>query len=440
MNNRRTEQFYNKKYIESKTEETKSLNNRKLTDKYNLKIKLVSTLIKSKNAFGLVLVGLNANINKKQEVKMENKEVKRKIKKRKIKLTKLGKEVAAGFLTTTLLISTGTAIASTLDKTKTDIPVETTEIIEEYDDIFGTEENLAPILNETTPTVTETVVTETEPTEEVEIIEEIPEETVVVATPTPTPAIEETTPIIEETMPTQETINYSPFEIPDSNINLEIGPSSTRNTSDDLLKYNTVRENYGDIIDQIAMETRWDPRLLSAMIAQENPFDADQTYRGIYGITSIDGIHNGHTYSIGIFDENGNHSVRNITIDVNEINSNPRSAIYAQIAILEEYLRNYDISTTGLEVFGSYNGGPATMYGSTLEESFNNFRLSYQYPHDHEYYSNIFYKLNALSFEGINDLYYTNLDGETASFNISFTDEQGALNANYISNTNANTL
>lgn len=438
MNNRRTEQFYNKKYIESKTNKTKTLDkNRKLTDKYNLKIKLVSTLIKSKNAFGLVLVGLNANINKKQEVKMENKEVKRKIKKKKFKLTKLGKQVAAGIVAATLLIGTTTVIASTLENSKEE-PIETTTMVEELDDIFSNQENLAPIINETTPTITEPVVTETEPTEEVEIIEEIPEETVVVATPTP--AIEETTPIMEETMPTQETVNYSPFEIPDSNINLEIGPSSTRNTSDDLLKYNTVRENYGDIIDQIAMETRWDPRLLSAMIAQENPFDEDQTYRGIYGITSIDGIHNGHTYSIGIFDENGNHSVRNITIDVNEINSNPRSAIYAQIAILEEYLRNYDISITGLEVFGSYNGGPATMYGSTLEESFNNFRLSYQYPHDHEYYSNIFYKLNALSFEGINDLYYTNLDGETASFNISFTDEQGALNANYISNTNANTL
>lgn len=440
MNNRRTEQFYNKKYIESKTNETKTLDkNRKLTDKYNLKIKLVSTLIKSKNAFGLVLVGLNANINKKQEVKMENKEVKRKIKKKKFKLTKLGKQVAAGIVAATLLIGTTTVIASTLENSKEE-PIETTTMVEELDDIFSNQENLAPIINETTPTITEPVVTETEPTEEVEIIEEIPEETVVVATPTPTPVVEETNPIMEETMPTQETVNYSPFEIPDSNINLEIGPSSTRNTSDDLLKYNTVRENYGDIIDQIAMETRWDPRLLSAMIAQENPFDEDQTYRGIYGITSIDGIHNGHTYSIGIFDENGNHSVRNITIDVNEINSNPRSAIYAQIAILEEYLRNYDISTTGLEVFGSYNGGPATMYGNTLNEAFDNFRLSYQYTHDHEYYSNIFYKLNALSFEGINDLYFTNLNGETATFDITFTNEQGALNANYLSNTNANAL
>lgn len=439
MNNRRTEQFYNKKYIESKTKETKGLDkNRKLTNKYDLKIKLVSTLIKSKNAFGLVLVGMNANIkkinvNKKVE---EPKDVKRTIKKKKFKLTKLGKQVAAGFLTTTLLISTGTAIASTLDKTKTDIPVETTEMIEEYDDIFSNQENLAPIINETTPTVTEPEVTETEPTEEIMETEvNTPEETVVVATPTPE-IIEESNPIIEETIPTQETVNYSFFEIPDSNINLEIGPSSTRNTSDDLLKYNTVRENYGDIIDQIAMETRWDPRLLTAMIAQENPFNRDQNY--VYGITSIDGIHNGHTYPIAVFDENGNYSIRNITINVSEINSDPRAAIYAQVAILEDYLRFYDISNNGLEVFGSYNGGPATMYGNTLNEAFDNFRLSYQYPHDHDYYANIFYKLNALSFEGVNDLYFTNLNGETATFDITFTDEAGELHANYLNN--ANTL
>lgn len=436
MNNRRTEHFYNLKYIETKTNNTKDVkDSRHPSNKYDLGIKIISTFIKSKEAFGLVLVGIKANLNKnkKQEVKMENKEVKRKIKKKKFKLTKLGKQVATGIVATTLLIGTTTVIASSLENSKEE-PIETTTVIEEFDDIFSNQENLAPIINETTSTVTPTpIIEETEPTEEIEVLEEMPEETIVVATPTPE-VIEETTPSTEETIPTQESINYSFFEIPDSNINLEVGPSSIRDIDQDLLKYNTVRENYGDIIDEIAMETRWDPRLLSAMIAQENPFNRDQD--GVYGITSIDGIHNGSTYPIAVFDENGNYSTRNITIDVNEIDTNPRAAIYAQVAILEDYLRYYDISNTGLKVFGSYNGGPATMYGNTLNEAFDNFRLSYQYTHDHDYYANIFYKLNALSFEGINDLYFTNLNGETATFDITFTDEAGELHANYLNNTN----
>lgn len=349
---------------------------------------------------------------------------KRNIKKRKLKLTPLGQKVvglSAIVLTATTLLTIGIANkAVSADQKENNIP--TIETIQtEMEDIFEVN-NLSPIINETvvatpTPEVipTETIAT---PTQTEEIIETI----------APTEEVIET---IEET---NQIINNSSFEIPASNINLDIGYSSIRNTSEDINKYNTVRENYGEIIDRIALETRWDPRLITAIIAQENPYNQDQTFRGIYGITSTSSIHNGQTYGLGTFDQNGNHQIIDITVDINRVNTDAEYAIYVQLAILQDYLRPYNISVDGTRVFGAYNGGPGSIAGGNLTDSINYFLNGTDYPHDREYYSNVFYKLNALSFEGIDDLYFTNLDGETASFDITFVDEPSVVRANTISN------
>lgn len=349
---------------------------------------------------------------------------KRNIKKRKLKLTPLGQKVvglSAIVLTATTLLTIGIANkAVSADQKENNIP--TIETIQtEMEDIFEVN-NLSPIINETvvatpTPEVipTETIAT---PTQIEEVIETI----------APTEEVIET---IEET---NQIINNSSFEIPASNINLDIGYSSMRNTSEDINKYNTVRENYGEIIDRIALETRWDPRLITAIIAQENPYNQDQTFRGIYGITSTSSIHNGQTYGLGTFDQNGNHQIIDITVDINRVNTDAEYAIYVQLAILQDYLRPYNISVDGTRVFGAYNGGPGSIAGGNLTDSINYFLNGTDYPHDREYYSNVFYKLNALSFEGIDDLYFTNLDGETASFDITFVDEPSVVRANTISN------
>ena len=349
---------------------------------------------------------------------------KRNIKKRKLKLTPLGQKVvglSAIVLTATTLLTIGIANkAVSADQKENNIP--TIETIQtEMEDIFEVN-NLSPIINETviatpTPEVipTETIAT---PTQIEEVIETI----------APTEEVIET---IEET---NQIINNSSFEIPASNINLDIGYSSIRNTSEDINKYNTVRENYGEIIDRIALETRWDPRLITAIIAQENPYNQDQTFRGIYGITSTSSIHNGQTYGLGTFDQNGDHQIIDITVDINRVNTDAEYAIYVQLAILQDYLRPYNISVDGTRVFGAYNGGPGSIAGGNLTDSINYFLNGTDYPHDREYYSNVFYKLNALSFEGIDDLYFTNLDGETASFDITFVDEPSVVRANTISN------
>lgn len=452
MNNRRIEQFYNKQYIESKTKNTNKLDaNRKLSNKYNLGIKIISTYIKSKEAFGLVLVGLKAKINnKKPEVKMENKEVKRKIKKKKFRLTKLGKQVAAGFLTTTLLISTGTAIASTLDKTKTDIPVETTEIIEEYDDIFETEANLAPIINETTsvtPTpVEETTSSETEtiPTENIETIEET----------TPTETNETTMETIEQVSPSVS------VDIPEldlsSPMTLTIGCSSLRNFNSDLEIYNIVRERYGLLIDQVASETRWDPRLITAMIALENPDKQDQSAYSTYGLTSITSWHHNQTYNYRYFDENGNSEIRNITVNVYDLDNNQlymdglygnvttgdHDAIIAQIAILENYLENihnnnYDYVSAGILDIGAYNGGPGVVTNGNINASLNSFINEMRVNHNQNYYSDVFGKMFAALGSNINDVYFTSLNtGETYSYNLQESNLTNELNvSNTINNT-----
>ena len=349
---------------------------------------------------------------------------KRNIKKRKLKLTPLGQKVvglSAIVLTATTLLTIGIANkAVSADQKENNIP--TIETIQtEMEDIFEVN-NLSPIINETVVAT---------PTPEV-----IPTETI--ATPTPVEEVIETIApteeVIETIEETNQIINNTSFEIPASNINLDIGYSSIRNTSEDINKYNTVRENYGEIIDRIALETRWDPRLITAIIAQENPYNQDQTFRGIYGITSTSSIHNGQTYGLGTFDQNGEHQIIDITVDINRVNTDAEYAIYVQLAILQDYLRPYNINVDGTRVFGAYNGGPGSIAGGNLTDSINYFLNGTDYPHDREYYSNVFYKLNALSFEGIDDLYFTNLDGETASFDITFVDEPSVVRANTISN------
>lgn len=464
MNDKRYEHFYNLKYIESKTKKTKdSKDNRHLSNKYNLGIKIISTYIKSKEAFGLVLVGVKANMKKtkKPEVKMENKEVKRKIKKRKIKLTKLGKEVVGGIITLSLLGGATTVLASSLDKPDTLEPVETT-IASEYDDIFETEANLAPIINETTsvtPTpVEETTSSETEtlPTENIETIEE--------TTPTENiEAIEETTPTEtnETTLETLEQVSPSvSVDIPEldlsSPMTLTIGCSSLRNFNSDLEIYNIVRERYGLLIDKVASETRWDPRLITAMIALENPDKQDQSAYSTYGLTSITSWHHNQTYNYRYFDENGNSEIRNITINVYDLDNNQlymgglygnvttgdHDAIIAQIAILENYLENihnnnYDYVSAGILDIGAYNGGPGVVTNGNINASLNSFINEMRVNHNQNYYSDVFGKMFAALGSNINDVYFTSLNtGETYSYNLQESNLTNELNvSNTINNT-----
>lgn len=376
---------------------------------------------------------------------------KRTIKKRKIRLTPLGKKVAG--LTGAIMIGTSfIGIMAVKENAKADIStpptletIEEVETTESFEDIFVVnQEPLTPIINETTATETRApIIIEPNLTSEETIEDANNDNYISVSTPTPTPIIdnngaEETIETLSDSLSQIEEIdniatNTPNFEVPVSSFNLTLGYASDRNYSDDVYKYNYVREHYGNIIDEVALETRWDPRIISALISQENPFAQPQA--SVYGITSIHGMHQGETYSYGYYDSNGEHQNRNITVDIERVSSDPRFAIEVQIAILQTYLEYTNVHD--ILVFGSYNGGPGTIYGNDTNEALNNFRWNVQLEHDAEYYAHIFYKLNALSDEGINNLYLTDLHGNTTSFDLTFVNEPDVIS---VSNINTHTL
>lgn len=358
---------------------------------------------------------------------MENKEVKRKIKKRKIKLTKLGKEVVGGIITLSLLGGATTVLASSLDKPDTVEPVETT-IVSEYDDIFETEANLAPIINETTSvtptpveetTSSETIVTPTQTEEEIETI-------------VPTEEIE----MIEETNPevTEVIENTSNIENLSGVSTLHIGYADDRNQASDLERYTMVRERYGALIDYVSVQTGWDSRLITALISQENPDKDDQSRNGTYGLTSINNINQGRTNPIRI-----NGVVQQLTVDVYSLNDNTlfMDGLYGDVtvgdyrAILTEIsIHSYDFTQltnrysptdAAFLCLGSYNGGLGTISGSDANAALNNFTTNLYYSHDEEYYSHVLGKITAYYGDDMTNqdpIVITDLDGNSYGFYI----------------------
>lgn len=395
--------------------------------------------------------------------KMSNK---RTIKKRKIRLTPLGKKVAG--LTGAIMIGTSLiGIMSVKENAKADVStpptletIEEVETTESFEDIFVVnQESLTPIINETTATITTSpVVEETTPSENEEI-ETLVEEV------TPSLSVEQT----NETNVT-ETINQdnteeriieedtSYLDNINSTTTLSVGYAYDRNASSDLENYNKVRNRFGPLIDHIATETRWDPRIITAFIAQENPDKRDQSANYTYGITSITTVHQGQTYSYGYFDENGNYSMRNITIDVYSLDNNELymdglygnvttgdyNAIIAKIAILENYANQINNSNSYLDSMGSfilampaYNSGVTCINNlarnnNSLNGTLNDLASGSNPAADSNYISHVLYKIPE---ELTNDLYFTTLSGQTYSFNLEQTNTLGGLSTSNNSRT-----
>lgn len=391
---------------------------------------------------------------------------KRTIKKRKIRLTPLGKKVAG--LAGAIMIGTSLiGIMAVKESAKADVStpptietIEEVETTESFEDIFVVnQESLTPIINETTATITTTpVVEETTPSENEEI-ETLVEEV------TPTISVEQT----NETIAT-ETINQdnneeriieedtSYLDNINSTTTLSVGYAYDRNASSDLENYNKVRNRFGPLIDHIATETRWDPRIITAFIAQENPDKRDQSANYTYGITSITTVHQGQTYSYGYFDENGNYSMRNITIDVYSLDNNELymdglygnvttgdyNAIIAKIAILENYANQINNSNSYLDSMGSfilampaYNSGVTCINNlarnnNNLNSTLNDLSSGSNPAADSNYISHVLYKIPE---EFTNDLYFTTLSGQTYSFNLEQTNTLGGLSTSNNSRT-----
>lgn len=366
---------------------------------------------------------------------MEQNNIERNIKRRKVKKRKLstfGKRFITGAILTTML-ATG---AITLSKKEgvsatnnVDLPViETTE----YEDIYEAYNQLAPIINNTTPTI------ETE-------------ETIVIESNNIAPVINGEAYISNDNQ--TDTYYYRLPEDAVANSTLFVGPKEGRDESSDMQCYYQIRARYGPLIERIASETRWDPRLITALIAQENHNRVDQSRNNTFGATSITSIHDGQTYNYAYFDENGNREQRQITINTDALDLDTSiymdgytnadaNSIYGAIAIFENYFNEIstfdylnDAAAFALTL-SAYNCGNSQVRGflnncNNMQDAFNaTFNITNA---DNHYIANVIDKLPSTT-SGSN-FYFTTTDGRTITFSIVLDDQ-----VNYIQSIDNNRM
>ena len=99
-------------------------------------------------------------------------------------------------------------------------------------------------------------------------------------------------------------------------------PKATNtNEKSDYTNYYKVKEKYGVYINKISEEFGIDSRIITALVAQENPNNKDMSNYNSYGPLCVTKIHDGHTYSYNHF-VNGEFVKDNITININNIKNN----------------------------------------------------------------------------------------------------------------------
>lgn len=115
--------------------------------------------------------------------------------------------------------------------------------------------------------------------------------------------------------------------------------ANNTNESSDYENYYKVRDKYGLYIDKIAKESGVDSRIITAMIAQENPNGKDETSVGTYGPMCVTSIHNNETYNYGYYNDDGLFETKKVTIDINKLKDNSlyENGDYGNITVGDAY-------------------------------------------------------------------------------------------------------
>ena len=130
------------------------------------------------------------------------------------------------------------------------------------------------------------------------------------------------TSIVEEYIP--EPVEINPVITPEAEevsmptMNIVFPKASNTNEASDSKNYSKVKDRYGAYIDKVSKEYGVDSRIITAMIAQENPNGTDISRVGTYGPMCVTSIHNGVTYSYGHY-VNGDFVKDSVTFDINAL-------------------------------------------------------------------------------------------------------------------------
>ena len=111
----------------------------------------------------------------------------------------------------------------------------------------------------------------------------------------------------------------------------------------DYINYYKVRDKYGAYIDKIAAESGVDSRIITAMIAQENPNNKDETSVGTYGPMCVTSIHNNVTYNYYHYNEFGEYVNDKVTINVENMKNKElyENGKYGNITVGDAYCIKY---------------------------------------------------------------------------------------------------
>ena len=233
-----------------------------------------------------------------------------------------------------------------------------------------------------------------------------------------------------------------------------IPKASDTNTESDLKNYYKVKDKYGMYIDKVAEEYGLDSRIITAMIAQENPNNKDTSNLGSRGPLCVSKIHDGAKYKVGHY-VNDNYVMVEKTIDYDELNNKELydNGRYGNITIGEAkgiedgviiYLTglsrlnnnsNFSLEENAALSIEIFNRGYSGVYNiikncSSIEEAYSKLESNYKKYNDRQYTKHV---SNKIPDDEMEPFRFTTSDGRPYYVTFEKTNEESFITSKSIS-------
>ena len=259
---------------------------------------------------------------------------------------------------------------------------------------------------------------------------------------------------------TPEEVNISPVitprveEVNNTSMKILIPKASDTNTESDLKNYYKVKDKYGAYINKVSEEYGIDSRIITAMIAQENPNNKDTSNLGSRGPLCVSKLHDGAKYKVGHF-VNDNYIIEEKTIDYDELNNKELYANgqYGNITIGEAkgiedgviiYLTglsrinnnsNFSLEENAAYSIEIFNRGYSGVYSiikdcSTIAEAYSNLENNYKKYNDRQYTKHV---LNKIPDDEMGPFRFTSSDGTPYYVTFEKTNEESLITSQTVS-------
>ena len=206
--------------------------------------------------------------------------------------------------------------------------------------------------------------------------------------------------------------------------------ASNTNEQSDYTNYYKVKEKYGSYIEKLSEEFGIDARLLTALVAQENPNNKDMSSYGSYGPLCITKVHDGQTYSYNHF-VNGEFVKDNATISIDNIKNNELEGIrYGAILLsynFNQFSKNDNYTPEenlmfAVAAFNKGNGGVQKAIRNCSDFNEACYSIRYTHAKDYKYDDDQYLEhvLNKIPDEELNLKPFTIISSTGKRYRVSF--------------------